>query len=95
MRDDTVELGLIEELVSLIAERTTITLAGIERKRIAPDQPYEMAFGRRGKESSEEIRRIVATLEAREQDEIGQVRQTLCQGASTRRSAGVCTSWPA
>ncbi len=75
MRDDTVELRLVEELVSLIAEGTTITLAGIERKRSAPDQPYEVAFGGRGKESFEAIRRIVATLEAREQDEIGQVRQ--------------------
>jgi len=36
MRDDKVELALIEDLVSLIAERTTITVTGIERKRNAP-----------------------------------------------------------
>ena len=76
MRDDTVELGLIQELVPLVAERTTRTLAGIERKRITPDQPYEAAFGSGGKELSAEIRRIFVALEAREQDEIGQVRQT-------------------
>ena len=53
MRDDKVELALIEDLVSLIAERTTITVTGIERKRAAPDKPYEMTFGRRGKETNE------------------------------------------
>ena len=56
MRDDTVELGLVEEVVSMIAVRTTITLADIERKRAAPDQPYEKTFGARGKDSSEAIR---------------------------------------
>ena len=85
MRDDKVELALIEDLVSLIAERTTITVTGIERKRNAPDKPYEMTFGRRGKESTDEIRRIVATLDAREQDELAQVRQTLAKDA--RRGA--------
>ena len=79
MRDDNVELGLIEDLVSLIAERTTITVTGIERKRAAPDKPYEMTFGRRGKESSDAIRTIIATLEAREQDELSQLRTTLAR----------------
>jgi CHASE3 domain sensor protein len=79
MRDDKVELGLIEDLVSLIAERTTITVTGIERKRAAPDKPYEMTFGRRGKETTDEIRTIIATLEAREQDELSQLRTTLAR----------------
>jgi CHASE3 domain sensor protein len=74
MRDDKVELGLIEDLVSLIAERTTITVTGIERKRAAPDKPYEMTFGRRGKESTDAIRAIIATLEAREHDELLHLR---------------------
>ena len=79
MRDDKVELALIEDLVSLIAERTTITVTGIERKRAAPDKPYEMAFGRRGKETTDEIRTIVATLESRERDELTQLRNTLAR----------------
>jgi CHASE3 domain sensor protein len=85
MRDDTVELGLVEEVVSMIAVRTTITLADIERKRAAPDQPYEKTFGGRGKDSSEAIRRILATLEAREQDEIGQVRQAFADAIDAIR----------
>jgi len=79
MRDDKVELGLIEDLVSLIAERTTITVTGVERKRASPDKPYEMSFGRRGKETTDEIRTIIATLEAREQDELSQIRTTLAR----------------
>jgi CHASE3 domain sensor protein len=79
MRDDNVELMLIEELVSLIAERTTITLAGIERKRAAPERPYELAFGRRGKETTDEIRTIIGTLQAREEDELSQLRATLAR----------------
>ncbi len=77
MRDDAAELALIEELVPLIGERTMITAAGIERKRSAPDQQYEMAFGQRGKDSSEAIRSIVAALESREQDQLAHARQTL------------------
>ena len=77
MRDDKVELGLIEDLVALISERTTITVAGIERKRGAPDEPYEMAFGRRGKETTDAIRTIISTLESREHDEALQIRSTL------------------
>ena len=77
MRDDASELALIEKLVPLIAERSMITAAGIERKRSEPDQRYEMAFGRRGNESSEEIRTVVASLEAREEDQLAHSRQTL------------------
>ena len=85
MRDDAVELGLVEELVSLIAERTMITVAGIERKRSAPAQPYEMQFGGRGNATSEEIRTIVGTLEARELDELRQVRETLARNMAAAR----------
>ena len=85
MRDDKVELSLVEDLVSLIAERTTITIATIERKRSAPERLLTSPFGRRGKESGEEIRRIVATLEAREQDELSQLRQTLAKALDEAR----------
>jgi hypothetical protein len=44
-----------------------------------------MTFGRRGKESAEEIRKIVATLEAREQDELSQLRQTLAKALDEAR----------
>ena len=77
LRDDPSDLALIEALVPLIAERTTISATGIEKKRGAPDQPYPMAFGRRGKETSEGIRLIVTQLETRTQDELARVRQTL------------------
>ena len=86
MRDDNVELGLIEDLVSLIAERTTITVTGIERKRAAPDRPYEMSFGRRGKETTDAIRTIIGTLEAREQDELSQLRTTLARALDAART---------
>lgn len=85
MRDDKVELSLIEDLVSLIAERTTITVAAIERKRSTPDKLLTTPFGRRGKESGEEIRKIVATLEAREQDELSQLRQALAKALDEAR----------
>jgi CHASE3 domain sensor protein len=85
MRDDRVELGLIEDLVSLIAERTTITVAGVERKRAAPDKPYELTFGRRGKETTDEIRTIIATLESREQDELSQIRAELARTLDAAR----------
>jgi CHASE3 domain sensor protein len=77
MRDDPTELALIEQLVTLIAERSTITAAVIDQKRRAPEKPLERMFGNRGKLSSEEIRTVVATLGTREQDELEQVRRTL------------------
>lgn len=85
MRDDKVELGLIEDLVSLIAERTTITVTGVERKRAAPDKPYERTFGRRGKETTDEIRTIISTLESREQDELSQLRTELARTLDAAR----------
>jgi CHASE3 domain sensor protein len=75
LRDNPSELALIEQLVPLIAERTTISATGIERKRSAPDQPYATGFGARDKETSAQIRVIVAALEDREQDQLMQDRQ--------------------
>ncbi len=77
MRDDPAELMTIERLVPLIAERTEISAAGIERKRSAPDKPYGMIFGTRGKESSAEIRAIVMGLVERERDQLVRDRVTL------------------
>ncbi len=85
MRDDTTELSLIEELVSLISERSTIIVAGIERRRSAPDQPPDLTFRRRARETSDGIRKIVATLEAREQDELRQIRETLTRTLDAAR----------
>ena len=85
LRGDASELALIEALVPLIAERTTISAAGIEKKRSAPDQPYEMAFGRRGKETSEGIRTIVAQLAVRKQEQFAQVQQTLIRTMNEAR----------
>ncbi len=85
MRDDPAELSLIEELVSLISERTTIIVAGIEKRRSAPDQPPDAAFRRRARETADGIRTIVATLEAREQDELRQIRGTMTRTLDAAR----------
>jgi CHASE3 domain sensor protein len=85
MRDDASELALIEELVPLIAERSMITAAGIERKRNVPGETYETVFGRRGKESSERIRTVITILDAREQDQLAQARRTLVRTTGEAR----------
>ncbi len=85
MRDDTTELSLIEELVSLISERSTIIGTGIERRRSAPDQPPDMTLRSRARETSDGIRKVVATLEAREQDELRQIRGTLTRTLDAAR----------
>ena len=85
MRDDTTELSLIEELVSLISERSTIIVTGIERRRSAPDQPPDVTFRQRARETSDGIRKIVATLEAREQDELRQIGGTLTRTLDAAR----------
>ena len=79
VRQDASELALIEELVPLIGERTMITALSIEKKRSAPEQPFEMAFGRRDKDTSEAIRAIVASLAARGQKQLDQAKETLAQ----------------
>lgn len=85
MRDDTTELSLIEELVSLISERSTMIGTGIERRRSAPDQPPDMTLRSRARETSDGIRKVVATLEAREQDELRQIRGTLTRTLDAAR----------
>jgi len=77
LRERTAELAMIESLVPLIAERTAISASAIERKRAAPDEPFETAFGRRGKETSDQIRAIIGALQTRERDALARDRQTL------------------
>jgi CHASE3 domain sensor protein len=77
MRDDPTELATIERLVPLIAARTETAAAGIERKRSAPDKPYTGGSGGRGKEASDEIRRIVMDLVGRERGQLARDRTTL------------------
>lgn len=77
VRDDPSELAYVEQLVPLIGERIMITATSIERKRNAPPEPYTAIFGRRGDETSEALRGIVAALDKREQDELTLVRDTL------------------
>ena len=77
VRDDSAELALVEDLVPLIAERSTLSAASIERKRSAPDQPFATALDTRDKESSGQIRAIVAALEDREQNQLTQARLQL------------------
>jgi CHASE3 domain sensor protein len=84
MRDSPDELTIIEKLVPLLAERTLISASGIEQRRSAPEQPYRLTFGSRGRESSEEIRAILADLEARERDQTREYRENL---ANTIRDA--------
>jgi hypothetical protein len=84
MRDSPEELTMIERLVPLLAERTLISASGIEQRRSAPEQPYRLTFGSRGRESSEEIRAILADLEARERDQTRGYRENL---ANTIRDA--------
>jgi CHASE3 domain sensor protein len=77
MRDDPEELALIEQLVPLIAERTLISASSIEQKRRSAETPYEMAFGPRGRESSEAIRAVIANLDVRERDQLAHYRDSL------------------
>jgi CHASE3 domain sensor protein len=84
MRDDPAELALLEQLVPLIAERTLISASGIEQKRRISETPYEMAFGRRDRESSEAIRAVIADLDVREHDQLKRSRDSL---AATLRNA--------
>jgi CHASE3 domain sensor protein len=84
MRDEPDELALIEKLVPLLAERTLISASGIEQKRSSPEKPYQLTFGSRGRESSEEIRAILAELETRERDQLRDYREGL---ANTIRDA--------
>jgi CHASE3 domain sensor protein len=75
VRDDASELALVEELVPLLAERTTLTASRIERRRSAPDPLDVEVAGQRGKKSSARIRAIIASLELRQQERLEQSRQ--------------------
>jgi CHASE3 domain sensor protein len=77
MRDDTAKLAMIEGLVPLIAEHTTLSASTIERRRSTPDAPYETASDHRGKESADEIRITVEAIEARERDRLTRDNETL------------------
>ena len=74
MRDDTVELRSVEELVSLIAERYD-DHARRHRTKARRARAAVRSCLRGGRRRFDAIRKIIATLETREQDEIGQVRQ--------------------
>lgn len=77
MRDDPDELALVETLVPLIARRTAISAGAIEQKRSAPDRPLRSDESRPGKEATDTIRAVIATLEAREQDQLARDRRVL------------------
>lgn len=75
VRNNASELALVEDLVPLLAERTTLTASSIERRRTAPDPPVETTTDLSGKASPDRIRAIIASLELREQEELNQSRQ--------------------
>ena len=85
LREQTEELAMIETLVPLIAERTAISASAIERIRTAPGEPYETVFGRRGKETSDQIRAIISALETRERDTLARNRRILDAKVSEAR----------
>ncbi len=76
LRDDASELALVEELVPLIAERTTYAASSIERKRTASDPPQDVLVGRSGSETSGRIRAIIDALKARNLRDLELGRET-------------------
>jgi CHASE3 domain sensor protein len=70
LRDDAKQLARVERLTALLAERIAISEHGIAQKRSAPDEPFTMRFGTRGRESSDEIRRIVEDVAADERQDL-------------------------
>jgi len=85
MRDDPDELALIESLVPLVAKRIALSAAAIEQKRSAPDKVLPPEASRPGKETTNAIRAVIATLEAREQDQLANDRRLLVAGIDTAR----------
>lgn len=77
MRNEPDELALVETLVPLIAKRTEISAGAIEQKRSAPDRPLPPEAARPGKEATDTIRAVIATLEARERDQLARDRRVL------------------
>ncbi len=82
MRDDPTELGLLEELVPMIAERTALAASSIEGTLSANDPVADIPVDRSAKANSNEIFTIIATLRSRELHELDQVRE------SRRRAVG-------
>ncbi len=70
LRDEPKQLARVEQLTSLLAERIAISEHGIAQKRAAPDEPFALRFGSRGRESSDEIRRLVEDIEADERQDL-------------------------
>jgi CHASE3 domain sensor protein len=70
MRDEPRELARVEQLTPLLAERIAISEHGIAQKRTAPEEPFVLRFGSRGRESTDEIRRIVEDIEADERQDV-------------------------
>ena len=77
LRDNPDALALIESLVPLVAKRTALSGAAIEQKRSAPDVALPSEDGRPGKEATDAIRAVIATLLAREQEQLASDRRTL------------------
>ncbi|MGZ8203806.1 MAG: CHASE3 domain-containing protein [Burkholderiales bacterium] len=70
LRDEPKQLARVEQLTPLLAERISISEHAIALKRAAPDEPYVLRFGSRGRESSDEIRRTVEDIEADERQDL-------------------------
>ncbi len=77
LRDNRDALALVESLVPLVAKRTALSGAAIEQKRSAPDVALPSEDGRPGKEATDAIRAVIATLLAREQEQLASDRRTL------------------
>jgi CHASE3 domain sensor protein len=83
VRDDTDELALIERLVPLIGRRTVLTGAAIEARRsVTPTSDIKILDGR---ETSAAIAATLATLEAREQEQLARDRGTLIASIDAAR----------
>ncbi len=85
VRDDPDQLALVESLVPLIAKRTDLSAAVIEQKRSAPDKPLSPDENRAGRETTDTIRAVIATLEARAQDRLADDRHVLVGDIETAR----------
>src|SRR6266545_628932 len=78
LRDDPTQLARVEKLTPLLAERISISEHGIAQKRTAPDEPFVLRFGSRGRESTDEIRRSVEDIEADERQDLA-IRKSVWQ----------------
>src|SRR5262245_36984650 len=85
LREDTAKLAMIEGLVPLIAEHTTLSASTIERRRSSPEAPFQTSVDHRGKESADEIRITVDAIEARERDRLTRDGETLAQSIRDAR----------